>query len=128
MNDLIITYILSFSSDKRHIGSEELYNQIGKNNKVSPKSFQRLITNAVEEYQEEQISKAKRGEKINLILSMNDGYFVPSSYETAEEALRFYFDRITKLIERKNKLSGLIKSRFSIDPGEKFNNEQLSMF
>jgi hypothetical protein len=128
MNDRIISYILTYSNDLRQISSSELYNELGKRNNLELKTFRRTVTMAVENFQREEMKKAGCGKPFVLIMSTNEGYYVPQSYEGAMKGYLFYQARILPELARRKLLKKLIKKKFQIGPERPVKANQVSIF
>jgi len=124
LEDRIISYILTYSDDNRQIGSLELYNRFGIG---TLKGFQRRVANIIKEFQDEEFEKADKKEPFILILSTNEGYYIPKSYDGALAGLLFYQGRIMKELARRKQLKNLIKKAYLINPDSKIDKQQMSM-
>lgn len=90
------------------------WNVNGKHS-ISIEGWQRIVTKIIENYQHEQLERAERGEKFNLILSSPNGYYCSKNKEDAIKGILFYQKRFEPMFKRRKLLKNLIKKKYELN-------------
>lgn len=110
------------------VSARSIWKSNGLETMISLSSFQRAVATIMNNFQEENLIRARNGAKYEIFLSCPSGYYISKEVEDAQSGYDFYLGRIKEIIKREKVLRLLIMKRYGYDPKKKeFINRQIDI-